>query len=423
MTTDATPGRFRWTICALLVGATTINYLDRQILGLLKQPLMADLGFGEAEYAQVVTAFQVAYAFGLAGFGRLIDRWGTRWALAWAMVCWSLAAMAHAFARGPWSLGAVRLALGLGEAGNYPAANKAVAEWFPRQERALAMGLVNIGANLGAIVGPLLVPLVAVHWGWQGAMVATGTIGLVWLFAWLPLYRHPTASPHVGGSEQRWITQDEEPAGDGTLSWGAALRQRRAWVFAVGKFLTDCIWWFYLFWLPGWLMTAHHIDLKNLGWPLVAVYVMATIGALIAGIIPARLLRRGWSLNAARKTTLLICACGALPIAVVTLVPSLPVAVALVGLAAAAHQGFSANLFSTVSDLFPRGAVATITGFGGLCGALGSILFAQLTGALLSGDPTAYGVLFVIGSLAYLTALAAMHLLMPRFTPPERGTL
>jgi ACS family hexuronate transporter-like MFS transporter len=411
-------GAFRWTICGLLLTATMINYMDRQILGLLKPQLQHDIGWSEVQYARIVIAFQAAYALGLAGFGRLIDKWGTKLSYGVAMVGWSLAAAGHALVSTVMGFGIMRFLLGVGEAGNFPAAVKAVAEWFPKKERALATGIFNSGSNIGAVIAPAVIPLLAVTIGWRGAFVLVGALGLLWLPFWLLFYSAPGQSRRLSAEELAHIRQDGPEESRTPVAWGALLRHRQAWAFMVGKFLTDPIWWFYLFWLPGWLNKTYAIDLKRLGPPVVVVYVMATVGSILGGYLSSRLLGRGATPNRARKTALLICACGVVPVLLVVKASGVWVAVLLVGLAAASHQGWSANLFTTVSDMFPKRAVASVTGLGGMAGSIGAILFSEVVGQVLERTG-AYWVLFAIGGFAYLLALGIMHLLVPRMTPVD----
>jgi ACS family hexuronate transporter-like MFS transporter len=412
-------GSFRWTICGLLFVATTVNYMDRQILGLLKADLQHDIGWNELEYGRIVIAFQAAYAIGLPIFGWVIDRFGTKLSYAGAMVFWSLAAMAHAMASSVMGFAAARFALGLGEAGNFPAANKATAEWFPKRERALTISFFNAGTNVGAMCAPLLVPWMAAMWGWKGAFIAVGAVGFLWLLAWFPLYHKPAESRFVGDAEKKWINQDDgiEEQKTAPVKWGELLKHRQTWAFCIGKFCTDPIWWFYLFWLPGYLMTQYKIDLKTAGMPLFTVYAMATVGAIIIAQLSSRMISKGFTANRARKTAMLVCGLLVIPIVFATQAKDLWTAVILVGLAAAAHQGFSANIFATVSDMFPKRAVASVTGLGGMAGSIGSILFAELTGRVLNANPDAYWVMFAFGASAYLVALGLLHLMSPRMEP------
>ncbi len=427
-------GYFRWVICGLLFLAATINYIDRQVLGILKPTLQKEFGWSEIDYADIVFAFQLAYAIGLLLAGRIIDRLGARVGFTVFIVIWSLAAIAHAEAplfggAAAAFLGALgltysvsvagfmlaRFALGLGEAGNFPAAIKVVAEWFPKRERALSTGLFNSGTNIGAIVTPLIVPWITLTWGWYWAFIWTGAIGFLWLALWLPLYGQPEEHPRVKPSELALIRSDPpEPAVH--VPWGQLLRYRQTWAFAIGKFMTDPIWWLYLFWIPDFLNRNHGIDLRTVGPPLVAIYLIADVGSIGGGWLSSTLIKRGWSVNAGRKTAMLVCALAVVPIAFAAQASNLWVAVALVGLAAAAHQGWSANLFTLTSDTFPRQAVGSVVGFGGMAGAVGGMLIAKLTGYLLEASGS-YVPVFLIAASAYLVALAIIHALLPKLEP------
>ena len=427
-------GYYRWVICALLFFAATINYIDRQVIGILKPTLQAEFGWTEIDYGDIVFAFQLAYALGLLLAGRMIDRLGARTGFAVAIIVWSLAAMAHAEAAvfGPGAAAVLsligltytgsvagfivaRLALGFGEAGNFPAAIKVVAEWFPKRERALATGLFNSGTNVGALVTPLVVPWITIHWGWYWAFIATGAIGFLWLAFWWKAYARPEEHPRVSGAELAHIRSDpsDPPA---RVPWATLLRYRQTWAFAIGKFLTDPIWWLYLFWVPDFLNRNHGIDLRTIGPPLVAIYLVADIGSIGGGWLSSLLIKRGWSVNAGRKTAMLICALAVVPMVFASGARDLWIAVSLVSIAAAAHQGWSANLFTLVSDMFPRKAVGSVVGLGGTAGAVGGMLIAKVTGYLLQVTGS-YVPVFLIAAFAYLTALAIVHMLVPRLEP------
>jgi ACS family hexuronate transporter-like MFS transporter len=412
------PPRFgyRWTICALLFAATTINYIDRQVLGILAPILEGELGWSETVYANIITWFTVAYAVGFLGMGRLLDRVGVRTGYAFAVVAWSIAAMGHALARTAAGFSVARAFLGLGEAGNFPAAVKATAEWFPRRERALATGIFNGGSNVGAIVAPLMVPLLTARFGWKGAFVGTGALGLVWLVFWLALYRGPDAHPRVSAAELAHIRSDP-PEPTEHIPWLTLLGYRQTWAFFLGKFLTDPIWWFYLYWLPKFLDARWDVQLAAVAAPLVVIYLVADVGSVGGGWLSSALIRRGWSVNAGRKTAMLAAALAIVPTMFAPSAPSLWAAVAIVSVAAAAHQWWSCNLFTTASDMFPRRAVASVVGIGGFAGAIGGILFQQATGRILQATGSNYTIIFTVCGLAYVTALAAMHLLVPRLEP------
>jgi MFS transporter, ACS family, hexuronate transporter len=404
--------RFRWTICLLLFSAATINYVDRQVLGVLKGTLSREIGWSEVDYGNVVTAFQGAYALGMLGMGRLMDWLGTRRGFALAVVLWSVAACLHALAATVTGFAAARFALGIGEAGMFPGAVKTVAEWFPKKERAFATGLFNSGTNVGAIVCPLTVPLIVQRWGFQAAFLMTGLIGFVWLVAWLLLYGPPERHARVSSAELEHIRADREVA-TGKLPWRAVLPHRQTWAFAAGKFLTDPFWWLYLFWIPDFLQKRHGLELLQIGPPLVVIYLLSDVGSVAGGWLSSKLMMRGQSANRARKTAMLVCALGVVPIVFAAEVQSLWAAVALIGLATAAHQGFSANLFTLTSDMFPARAVGSVVGVGGMAGAIGGMLIAQVAGHVLEWTQSYYS-LFLAAGAAYLAALAVIHLLVPR---------
>ena len=406
-------GNVRWRICALLFFATTINYVDRQVLGILKPTLAHALGWSEIDYGNIVLAFQAAYAVGLLAAGGLMDRVGTRLGYAASLALWSAAAMGHALARSAFGFGVARAALGLGEAGNFPAAIKAVAEWFPQRQRALATGVFNAGSNVGAIFAPLVVPLLALRYGWPSAFVVTGALGLLWLLFWLPLYRRPEEHPRLSPGEMAFIRSD--PAEPLTkIPWGRLLPHRQTWAFAVGKFLTDPVWWFYLFWLADFLKKNYGIGLSKVSLPLVVIYLVADIGSVGGGWLSSSLIRRGWSVNAGRKTAMLLCAVCVVPVTFAVQAHHLWAAVGLISLAAAAHQGWSANLFTLVSDMFPRRAVGSVVGIGGMAGAVGGMVFAAAVGHCLQWTHSDYAPLFLVCGAAYLVALGLIQLLVPQ---------
>jgi ACS family hexuronate transporter-like MFS transporter len=404
-------GRLRWLICALLFFATTINYMDRQVIGILAPYLQHIIGWNDVQYGYIVTAFQAAYALGMLLAGRMIDRVGTRIGYAISIAVWSLSAMGHALANSVAGFIAARFMLGLGESGNFPAAIKTVAEWFPRKERALATGVFNAGCNVGAVLAPLAVPWIYTHWGWRWAFVFTGVFSATWLVAWLLIYRSPQEHPRLSRGELAYIRSD--PAeGSAHISWRRLLPHRQTWAFAAAKFLTDPIWWFYLFWTPSFLHSQHGLTLTELSGPLVVIYLMADGGSIAGGWLSSRLLKRGWSVNQGRKTAMGICALAVVPIVLVSRVSQLWTAVLLIGLAAAAHQGWSCNLFTLASDMFPRRAVASVVGLGGFAGAVGGMLIADGVGHILQWTHS-YVWPFVIAGSAYLVALLALHLLAP----------
>jgi ACS family hexuronate transporter-like MFS transporter len=427
-------GRFRWTICGLLFLATTINYVDRQVIGILKPTLQAEFGWSEIDYADIVFAFQLAYAIGFLFAGSIIDRLGIKRGFALALVIWSLAAMAAAEVTrfGPAAamlLGAfglaysasvagfivVRFLLGLGESGNFPASIKTVAEWFPRSERAFATGIFNAGTNVGAVITPLTVPFITAWFGWYWAFIITGLLGFGWLVAWLLIYDRPEQHRRLGAAERAYITKD---AMDTTakVPWASLLRHRQTWSFAMAKFLTDPIWWMYLFWLPDFFSRNYGLSLLQIGPPIIVIYLMADVGSVGGGWLSSRLIKNGWSVNSARKTTMLACALAVVPIIAAARVQSMWSAVALISLATAAHQGWSANLFTLTSDMFPRKAVGSVVGLGGFAGAVGGMLIAKVVGYVLQMTGS-YTLVLTIAGFAYLTALAVVQLLTPKLEP------
>lgn len=417
-------GRYRWVICALLFFATTVNYVDRQVLGILAKDLKSEIGWTEVDYGNIVAAFSAAYAFGLLLAGRLIDRIGTRIGYTIAIIWWSLAAMAHALARTPFGFGVARAALGIGEAGNFPAAIKTVAEWFPKKERAFATGIFNAGSNVGAIVAPLTVPLIASHpsLGWRWAFILTGAIGFIWLVFWLPMYRRPEQHARVSQAELDHIQSDPPDPPATKIPWVRLIPHRQTSAFAIGKYLTDPIWWFYLYWIPTFFRDHHKLDLLSVGPPLIAIYLIADVGSIGGGWLSSTFIKRGWTINRARKTAMLICALAVTPIIFASNVKNVWVAVALIGLAAAAHQGWSCNLFTTTSDMFPRRAVGSVVGIGGMAGALGGATMAVATGYILESTGQNYSIIFMIAGLAYLLALTVIHLLVPNLDPVDDVT-
>ena len=408
-------GYFRWVICALLLFGVTKNYMDRQLLGVFKSTLQHDFGWNDIQYGHLVSYFQIAYAAGMLLVGRLIDRLGTRLGYALAMAFWSLASMAHAGAGSFFSFASARLALGFGEAGVFPASIKCVAEWFPKKERSFATGIFNAGTSIGAIVTPLIAPRIAAHWGWRATFLLTGALGFIWLFFWLLIYRKPHEHPRVSKAELDYIRSDPaDPVGK--IKWSTLLPHRQTWTFVAGKFLTDPIWWFYLFWVPDFLQRQHGLVLTNIGLPIAAIYLISDFGSVAGGWLSSSLIRRGRTVNAARKITMLVCALCVTPIIFAYRVESLWGAVLLIGLAAAAHQGFSANLYTLTSDMFPARAVASVTGIGGMAGAIGGMLIAEVVGHVLQWTGS-YMIPFLMAGSAYLLALLLIQTLAPKLEP------
>jgi len=410
-------GRFRWVICGLLFLGVTKNYMDRGVLGVLKTPLQAAFGWDDIRYGHLVTIFQLAYAAGMLCMGRLIDRLGTRMGYAVAMVFWSIASMAHAAANSFWTFAMARAALGFGEAGVFPASIKSVAEWFPRKERALATGIFNAGTSAGAIITPLLVPRIAESIGWRWAFVLVGALGFIWLIIWMALYRKPEEHSRCTEEERKYIESDAAPPAE-KIPWARLVGYRQTWTFAAGKFLTDPIWWFYLFWIPDYMQRQHGLVLSKIGPPIFVIYVISDIGSVAGGWISSFLLRRGLSVNASRKWAMLVCAICVLPIAAASRLSGLWSTTLLIGLAAAAHQGFSANLYTLTSDLFPTRAVGSVVGMGGMAGAVGGMLIAEVVGHVLQWT-NSYMIPFFIAASAYLVALLVIHLLSPKLAPAE----
>ena len=401
----------RWTVCALLFFATSINYMDRQVLGILASTLQHSIGWTEAQYGYIIGAFQAAYAIGLVLAGRMVDKLGTRIGYALVMGLWSLAAMSHALVRSAFGFGVARFFLGLGEAGNFPAAIKTTAEWFPQSERSLATGIFNSGANVGAILAPALIPWITLRFGWRAAFLATGIFSMTWIIWWLTHYRKPSKYPKISRAELDLIHRDP-PQPVVNLPWKKLLVYRQTWAFSVAKFLTDPIWWFYLYWLPKFFDARFHLGLSHLGLPLIIVYNASAVGSIGGGWLPAVMHRTGMSMVKARLTTMLMFACIVTPIFFASRTHSEWVAVGLLSLAAAAHQGWSANLFTTASDMFPKSAVGAVVGIGGMAGSVGGVLFSLSAGWVLQITHS-YASLFGIAASAYLIALLVLRTLAP----------
>lgn len=413
--TSARVGRYRWVICTLLFAATALNYVDRQTIGVLEPVLAKQLHWTETDYANIVLAFQLAYALGYIAFGQLIDKLGARFGYALAVCIWTVAHIAHAWASSLMDFVLARFAIGLGESGNFPAGIKAVAEWFPKQERAFATGIFNAGTNVGAIITPILVPAITLTLGWRAAFVITGSFTLVWLVVWLAVYRSPRQHRQLRPTELAYIERDP-PDPPVSIPWLKLLKFRETWAYAIAKFLTDPIWWMYLFWLPDFLVKRHHLDIKTFGPPLVVIYLVSDLGSIAGGWMSSRLLRAGFSLNAARKWTMLLCAVLVIPVVAASYVDNLWAAVALVALATAAHQGFSCNLFTLPSDVFPRQAVGSLVGIGGAGGAIGGMLIAKYAGWVLDRVGS-FAPIFALAGSAYLLALLVVHILSPQLAP------
>ncbi|MEI7627372.1 MAG: MFS transporter [Bacteroidota bacterium] len=420
-------GKYRWTICSLIFFATTINYLDRAVISLLKSSLTTEFKWNDGDYANIEIAFKVSYALGMVGAGRLIDKLGTKIGYFFSTMLWSIAAVAHAFSNSTFGFGVARSALGITEAGNFPAAIKTVAEWFPKKERALATGIFNSGTNVGAIIAPLTVPWINVHWGWQWAFILTGSLGFIWLIFWWILYEVPAKHKKLSQNEFEFIHSDtakDEVVDElpfEKISWIRLMGYRQTWAVIFGKFLTDPIWWFYLFWLPDFLESEYHLKGIAIGLPVAMVYTLSTLGSIGGGWLPLQLIKRNISLFKARKVSMLIYAFCVLPIVFAQLLGSLNMwlAVIVIGFAAAAHQAWSANMYTVVSDRFPKKIVGSVIGIAGMFGAIGGIflsLFVQKSLFVhyraLNQIETAYYIMFFISGTAYLLAWMIMQTLL-----------
>lgn len=441
---------YRWVICGLMFFATTINYVDRQVFGLLGPNLTKEFGWSEENFSFIISAFTAAYAIGYLVAGRMMDRIGERKGFAVVVTVWSLAAMSHGlvgplvYSGLPWLkavlggtlLGAVtptiasvagfsiaRMALGLSEGGNFPGAIKTVGQWHPKRERALSTGIFNSGSNMGIILAAYAVPFVVkeMEWGWGAAFYLTGALGFLWLIFWLMMYETPEQHPRVSPAELAYIRSDpaDPPA---HIPWLSLLRYRQTWAYTLGMFFVTFPWWFYLYWLPKFLENNHGIDLGQVFWPLLVVYLMADVGSIGGGALSSWLIRRGASINVARKMTLLACAVGVMPVMTVARLSNMWAGVLLIGLACACHAGYSANLFTIVSDTVPRKAISSVVGIGGTAGCIGMIVFSTLTGKVLDWTNEVYGqkdylIPFVVAGLTYLVATTVIHLLLPRLEP------
>lgn len=411
--------RFRWVILGLVFFATTVNYLDRLVMGILAPDLQKLFSISDVQYGYIQSAFALSYAFGQLISGGVLDRIGVRIGFTLALLAWSGASIGHALARGAWSFGLMRGLLGFAESPNFPAATKTLSEWFPRRERAFAFGFVNAGTNMGAILAPAVVPWLATTYGWQWAFIGTGAFGLIWLIFWLPIYRSPAEHPRVSEEELRYI-QSDPPEPQEKIPWARLFTYREAWAFALGKFLTDSMWWFYMTWFPKFLNQQHGLNLLSIGLPLVVIYLMADLGSIAGGWISSAMIRRGATVNRARKTALFLCALGVLPVLAAQSISQLWLAVLVLGLATASHQGFSSNLYTLVSDMFPRSSVASVAGLGGTAGYFGASLFQVFVGHMVQGSGN-YLVPFLCAAFAYLVACLVIHLLAPRIVAPAHA--
>ncbi len=415
-------GNFRWFIVVLLFFATTINYIDRQVIGLLKPVLEKEFNWSETDYSKIIMAFSITYAVGLLFFGRIIDKIGTKLGYTISIVSWSIAAMLHSLVKSTFGFVIVRGLLGLGESGNFPAAIKAIALWFPKKERALATGLFNSGASVGAVVAPLIVPFILSMYGWKEAFLITGVLGLIWLFFWISFYELPSRKKKLSAAEYDYITsdKDENPEEKTSVKWMKLLCLRQTWAFIVGKLLTDPVWWFFLFWLPSYFSSTFSLDLTRPSIHLGAIYLATTIGSIGGGALSSYMIKKGKPVFKARKVTLLISALCVVPIVYAKYVASIWGVVGLISLAAAAHNAWSANIFTIVSDMFPQKALSSVIGIGGMAGSIGGILFPVLVGHLLDlyklkgNIVVGYNIIFIICGFAYLLAWIIIHLLAPK---------
>jgi len=411
-------GKYRWKILSLIFFATTINYIDRQVIGILKPFIAENLGWSEADYGYIVTAFQIAYAIGLVTTGRFLDKFGTRIGYLWAIVVWSIAGIAHAAARGFMSFAAARFMLGIGESANFPAAVKSVAEWFPKKERAFATGLFNSGSTVGAITAPIIVSGITLAFGWQWAFIITGLLGFIWVFFWLAWYQIPQKHPMVTPDELQFIIQDKDEYDDSGkgISWRNLLKHKETFSICLTRFLSDWVWWFFLFWIPDFLNKTQGINLKEVVLPLIIIYSVSSIGGIAGGWLSSRFIQMGKSIDFARKTTILISALIVLPIVFVSQVHSLWIVITLISLAAAGHQGWASNIFTIVSDMYPKKAVGTMVGLSGFAGAIGGALSASLVGLILENTGS-YFLIFMVASSVYLLNWIILKLSIKEIKP------
>ncbi|MEX1239352.1 MAG: MFS transporter [Cyclobacteriaceae bacterium] len=420
-------GNYRWFIAFLLFAATTINYIDRQIFGLLKPELERQFDWSETDYSRIVMAFTASYAIGQLVYGKIIDRIGTKLGYSISVTVWSIAAVLHAFARSTFGFGVLRALLGLGESGNYPGGVKTTAEWFPKKERALAIGILDSGSNIGACVGPILVPWLLAVYGWQAAFIITGSFGFVWLLLWRIYYKIPSEQRRLTTTEYEYIRSDgtESEESTGSVSWSRLLTLRQTWAFIAGKFFTDPIWFFFLFWLPSYFNSYFSLNLKEPSIPLVLVYAGTMIGSIGGGYLSSWLIKRGWPVYKARKTALLVAAFCVIPVVATRFTTDMWVVVGLISLSVAANQAWSANIFAVVPDMFPKKATSSVVGLGGMAGAIGSVLFPVFIGYILdfyknAGNIVAgYNIIFIVCGSSFLVAWLCIHLLTPKMQKAE----
>lgn len=416
------PGNYRWVVCSLLFFATTINYLDRQVMGYLKPTLEVEFGWSEIDYSHIVMAFTAAYAFGLLIFGRIIDKIGSRLGYTVSITVWSIAAMLHGLVKSTLGFGMVRTLLGLGESGNFPSAVKTVVSWFPKKERALATGFFDSGSNIGAVLAPVIIPWILGFYGWQAAFIITGSIGFIWLILWRIFYEVPEKQKRVSAAEIAYIRsddKDQEEAGE-PIKWFRLFGMKQTWAFIVGKFFTDPIWYFFMYWLPSYFSSTFHLDLKKPSAPLIIIYTAATVGAIGGGYLSSKLIKKGWQVHKARKIALLISALAVLPIVATRYTDDIWVVVTLLCLAIAGNAAWSANIFTIVSDMMPSKAVSSVIGIGGMAGAIGGVLFPLGVGAILeyyksiNNITAGYNILFIFCGLSFLIAWLLIHWITPK---------
>ncbi|MGF7140588.1 MFS transporter [Roseimarinus sediminis] len=405
-------GKYRWRIVVLLFFAATINYIDRQVLGILAPELQETFNWSESDYGFIIMAFQMAYAIGLITTGTILDRIGTKKGFSFAVILWSIAAMVHAAARTVFGFAASRFLLGIGASGNFPASVKTVAEWFPKKERALATGIFNSGTNVGAILTPLLVPLIALTWGWKWAFISTGALGFIWLVFWLYFYVRPEKNNKLTKSEREYILQDSSEPEQERIPWKKIIRHRQTLGICLARFVTDPIWWFFLYWLPKFLYSNYGIDLTNIGLPLITIYVISIGGSVFGGWLSSRLIEKGREPVSARKFTILIMAVLVLPVFFVSGISNMWGAVILISMATFAHQGYAANIFTIVSDIYPKNAVGSVIGLSGFAGAMGGVIFSAAVGLILEFTGSYYSV-FAIASIAYLLCWLVLKIFVP----------
>ncbi len=412
--------KIRWIVLLFLFLATVILYLDRSALGIMAPFLQKEIGWNEQQYGNINTAFMIGYALCFLVMGRLIDRIGTRAGYSLSVGLWALAQASTALARTWTGFAIARIGLSVGQSGNFPVANKVLAEWFPKKERALAVGLFNGGSNVGTLASPLIIPVVVSAFGndWRAAFLWTLPLSFIWIICWLIFYRKPENHRFVSKSDLKYIHEDQPVGTAGKVSWSALIRKREVWGICVGKFIADPIWWFYLFWGAKFLNSRFGLNLHEIGLPFFSIYLISWLVGIFIGWLTSLFLKRGWTLNRGRKTGFLVCAIFALPVMLVPYLDSMWLATGLIALAAGGHCGWSANIFSLVSDIFPAKATATVTGIGGFAGAVGGALIAQLVGRLLQNmGPDGYYIPFIIASVGYLIALGIIHLIIPEIKP------